>query len=121
MDNLIYQYSNVDVNGDLQKVTKEECQIAKPFGQKTAQNMIEHMNEDHVQAMVDYCKFAGLDCEKSRDTPTMTGIGIDGFLLSLGKQRIKFEFIAPCTTPLEARHALVNLAKKARHNPEATD
>ncbi len=80
--------------------------------------MIEHMNDDHVQAVIDYCSIAGIKTgiEAHIDTliPKMTEVGCDGFLLAVGNTRIKFEFEQNYATPLEVRKALVALAKKAR-------
>ena len=91
-----------------------DSNVERIFSQEIENRMIEHMNEDHVQAMVDYCRYADIPISDNSGQPKMTAIGKDGFMLTAGKNKIKFEFDQPCETPSEAREALVGLAKKAR-------
>ena len=45
--------------------------------------MVQHMNDDHVEAMQRYCLNAGLALPEAV-TPVMTGIDAEGFHLRLG-------------------------------------
>jgi len=74
--------------------------------------MVNHMNEDHVDAMRDYCRFA--DVKMSNDDPKMVAIDPLGFDLSVNGKRVRFYFKEKCSTPEEVRKALVTLAEKAR-------
>ena len=82
------------------------------FEHDIAQHMINHMNEDHVDAMHDYCKMRGIDTSSA--TPKMVNIDFNGFDLLVGHQTYRFEFSKPCETSTQARQALVDLAKLAR-------
>jgi putative heme iron utilization protein len=83
---------------------------------KAAAPIIAHMNDDHADTMVLYCKAFS----KASDTSAaqMTGIDRYGFEMSAttgeGPRPIRLAFDAPITRPDEARGALVALAKSAR-------
>lgn len=102
--------------GETTNTTADAVQISSPFEEETAQRMIEHMNDDHIDAMVDYCRFAGIanDGDKNNNPPCMTAIGSDGFILLFGNKKIKFDFEQTCASSMDVRKALVELAKKAR-------
>lgn len=80
--------------------------------------IVEHMNDDHVEAMVLYCRtFA--------DHPTtgvarMTGIDRYGFAMRAADEpggretHVRLEFAKEVTTPTEARKALVAMVQEAR-------
>lgn len=82
------------------------------FPKDIADNMIDHMNEDHVDAMSDYCRHIGIDV--SSNTPRMIHIDKQGFDLKLGQEIIHFTFDKTCHSPQEVREALVELAKQSR-------
>ena len=108
------QHIVVDSSGNKKIVSAEAIQINDIFDQQTRARMVEHMNEDHVAAMVDYCQYAEIDLLPPNTTPSMLDIGSNGFVIKLGTQKIMFEFETACHSALEARQALVELAKKAR-------
>ena len=70
------------------------------------------MNEDHVDAMSDYCRHIGIDV--FNNSPKMIHIDKQGFDLELGQEKIHFTFDQPCNSPQEVREALVELAKQSR-------
>ncbi|MGB0589982.1 MAG: HugZ family protein [Myxococcota bacterium] len=78
--------------------------------------IIAHMNDDHADTMVLYCKAFS----KASDTSAaqMTGVDRYGFEMSAttaeGPRPIRLAFPAPITRPDEVRSALVQLAKAAR-------
>ena len=74
--------------------------------------MIDHMNEDHVDAMRDYCNYAGIEIGDS--DPEMVSIDQAGFELLVNAKRVRFDFKEKCMTPQEVRKALVELAETAR-------
>ena len=81
-----------------------------------AAGAIAHMNADHADAMVLYCKAFS----KAIDTTaaTMTGVDRYGFEMSAktanGPRPVRVAFPAPVSTPEELRAALVALVKDAR-------
>lgn len=83
-----------------------------PFDAAALASMIGHMNADHIAAMRDYCREAGVDC--GDETPRMSGVDADGFELYLGKRLLRFDFDAPAETPIDVRKALVAMAQRAR-------
>jgi putative heme iron utilization protein len=78
--------------------------------------MIAHMNADHADAMVLYCKAFSKATEIT--AASMTGVDRYGFDLSvmtpMGPRPVRLAFATPVSTPEEVRAALVALAKDAR-------
>jgi putative heme iron utilization protein len=78
--------------------------------------IIAHMNADHEDAMVSYCRAF----TRATDTTaaTMTGVDRYGFELSAGTGRgprpIRLAFSAPIATPDDARREMVALVRRAR-------
>jgi heme oxygenase (biliverdin-IX-beta and delta-forming) len=78
--------------------------------------IIGHMNADHADALVDYCRAF----TRAADTraATMTGVDRYGFELSAetarGPRPIRLGFSAPIATPEDARREMVALVKRAR-------
>lgn len=80
-----------------------------------AAGILEHMNADHADALVLYCKeFAGVDAEAA----TMTGIDRMGFRVRARHgdrlQGLRINFPRQVRTPMEARTVLVEMVKEAR-------
>ncbi len=79
-------------------------------------DIIEHMNEDHADTMILYCK----TMSKAKDTSeaSMTGIDRYGFEMSAmtgkGPRPIRLAFENEIKDSEEARKELVNMANKAR-------
>jgi putative heme iron utilization protein len=78
--------------------------------------IVEHMNDDHGEAMVLYCRVFG---ERPATTSArMTGIDRHGFdLLAVdeaGEQHVRLPFAEDVTTPTQARQALVAMVQEAR-------
>jgi len=80
-------------------------------------DIIQHMNEDHKDAMVDCCR----NLSKAIDTSdaVMTGIDRYGFEMSAftedGPRPIRLAFKDQALTPEEARKQIVSIVKIARH------
>ena len=90
------------------------------FDSGTETRMVDHMNDDHVDALRDYCNHAGVSCERS--TPHMAGVDCAGFFVLADDGLVRFAFPAPCRSALEVRQALVALARVARgHAPDSGD
>lgn len=89
-----------------------DLNIANPFSGEIEDRMIAHMNEDHVEAMKDYCRHASIELDSQ--APVMLGIDAYGFDLLVNNQALRFQFDNKCETARQVREALVDLAKKAR-------
>ena len=86
-----------------------------PLTDATA-GIIAHMNEDHADALREYC----LAFSKARDfsAVSMTGVDRYGFEMAVqtdaGQRPVRVAFDAPLAQPGEVRGAMVALAKRAR-------
>jgi heme iron utilization protein len=98
--------------GRIHWYSPEQVLLPNPFAGSAEDGMIRHMNEDHVEAMRDYCRLAGVEC--ADEAPRMSGVDANGFELFIGKRMLRFDFETPAATPIEVRQALVALAKRAR-------
>ncbi len=70
--------------------------------------IIAHMNQDHVATMLGYC--ARLKQRQTQNV-SMVGIDSDGFDLRSDDQLLRFAFDAPVYDAMQARAALVAMAK----------
>ena len=82
----------------------------------SAAGTIAHMNADHADAMVLYCKAFSRATEIT--SATMTGIDRYGFDMSAktseGPRPVRVAFGKPVSTPQEARAALIAMVNDAR-------
>ncbi|MDO9454326.1 MAG: DUF2470 domain-containing protein [Stagnimonas sp.] len=99
--------------GRIHWVSAEGIQFANPFLGESERGMCAHMNDDHVDAMRDFCRMAGVETTDT-EAPQMSGIDPEGCDLLLGKKLLRFEFDAPALTPKEVRMAMVALTRRAR-------
>lgn len=90
----------------------EHATSSHGFTSDIENRMVSHMNEDHVDAMRDYCAYANVNV--GNDDPQMVTIDQLGFDLSVSGKRVRFYFKEKCSTPVEVRKALVELAERAR-------
>ena len=104
-------------------ISKAEWQTAEPdpLGPSAA-GMIAHMNGDHADAMVLYCKAFSKATEIT--FASMTGIDRYGFEMSAktkeGPQPVRLAFATPVSTPEDARAALIAMLKDARSKVQST-
>lgn len=99
--------------GRIHWVAADELNLANPFIGDAERGMVGHMNDDHVAAMLDYCRMAGVT-PKENEQPQMAGIDPEGCDMLLGKQLVRIEFETTASTALEVRQAMVALVKRAR-------
>jgi len=103
--------------GRMSWISQREWQTAEPdpLGRSGA-SIIAHMNADHADAMVLYCKVFSKATEIT--VASMTGIDRYGFEMSAktkdGPRPVRLAFATPVTTPEDARAALVSMLKDAR-------
>ena len=81
-----------------------------------ARAIIDHMNADHAEALVAYCR--AFSKAKQATAATMTGVDRYGFEMSAttdaGPRPIRLAFPQPISSSEEARREMVALVKKAR-------
>jgi putative heme iron utilization protein len=103
--------------GRMSWIGKADWQAAEadPLGPSAA-GIIAHMNGDHTDVMVLYCKAFSRGTDVT--AASMTGVDRYGFDMSAmtaqGPRPIRLAFAAPVSTPEEARAALISMAKDAR-------
>ena len=103
--------------GRMSWINKADWRAAEPdpLGPSAA-GMIAHMNADHADAMVLYCKAFSKAAEIA--SASMTGIDRYGFEMSVmtaeGPRPVRLGFASPVRTPDEARAALISMVKEAR-------
>jgi putative heme iron utilization protein len=82
--------------------------LKNPFRQ-SERRIIEHMNQDHQQALFHYCKVLK---GSAVETVAMTGIDSEGFDLLADRRKLRIDFESPIYTTEEARATLVRLARQ---------
>ncbi|MET4693174.1 HugZ family protein [Endozoicomonas lisbonensis] len=85
---------------------------ANPFYGQTENGMVNHMNEDHVDAMVKYCVNAGIVIPEGL-SPRMAGVDSEGMHLLLGDKLVRIPFPASVEEPMAVRKTLVDMARAA--------
>ena len=98
--------------GSIHWIEAEALSLPNPFSEADEAGMIEHMNRDHADAMLAYCKLFGI--EIGNETPRMSAIDSEGFDLMLGHRLARIAFDVPAQTPVEVRKAMVALVQRAR-------
>lgn len=98
--------------GDIHWISKDEWKLDTPEWLESEQNMITHMNDDHMDAMQLMCQHHfNIDASKV----DLLAINPDGFFMSADQTKpvyINFEELAH--TSKEARQQLVKLTHSAR-------
>jgi putative heme iron utilization protein len=103
--------------GRMSWISKADWHAAEPdpLGPSAA-GMIAHMNADHVDAMVLYCKAYSKATDVT--SASMTGVDRYGFDVSAmtpqGPRLVRLAFAKPVSTPEEVRAALISMVKDAR-------
>lgn len=83
-----------------------------PFSAEQETSMVDHMNEDHVDAMMRYLRDASVAVQDD-DTPTMAGVDAEGIHLLLGDDIHRIEFDKPATSPIMVRQALISMSRRS--------
>lgn len=103
--------------GRMSWVDKTDWHVADPdpLG-RSAEGVIAHMNADHSDALVDYCRAFSRATDVT--SVSMTGVDRYGFEMSAvtadGPRPIRLAFAAPVESPDAARQALIEMLKHAR-------
>ena len=97
--------------GEIYWVEKEKFLMPNPFGLTQEQGMLQHMNNDHTDAIRHYCDIHDFGITDGRD-PVMVGIDGEGFHLRIGKCIHRINFREPVNTAEDVRKALVEMAQQ---------
>ena len=89
------------------------------FNPKTQKDILDHMNEDHLNALIHYCHLLGMTQITEKDTVVMTGIDQDGFDIKVNEENIRFPIDTIIKTLGDVRKVLVSLAKKPLNKEES--
>ena len=95
-----------------QQIEKQRLNLKNIFTDEIVERMTSHMNEDHIDAMQDYCRYKKIHTSDS--PPTMLNVDQYGFDLLVKHQPYRIMFDSECADPQQVREALVDLAKKSR-------
>ncbi|WP_461535576.1 HugZ family pyridoxamine 5'-phosphate oxidase [Spongorhabdus nitratireducens] len=98
--------------GRIHWVSKDDISGENPFFGDVEAGMVNHMNEDHQDALVKYCIQNGVEVPEGVQ-PLMAGIDSEGIHLLIERRLVRIAFETPVTTPGEARQALVAMARAA--------
>ncbi len=81
-----------------------------PFSQGDELHMIEHMNDDHVDAIRHYCDKVSIHCAPEC-IPKIVGISAYGFHVRVDTELHWFAFATPSHSVQKVREALVSMAR----------
>lgn len=81
-----------------------------PFEEQAEAGIVNHMNEDHLDAIRHYCDLFDIPVDQGLQ-PTMAGIDADGMHLRVGDRLHRIQFERTISNPKEAREILVELAR----------
>ncbi|MGH9937418.1 MAG: DUF2470 domain-containing protein, partial [Blastocatellia bacterium] len=82
--------------------------LKNPF-RETEGSIVEHMNQDHKEALFHYCNVLKV---APVDTVTMTGIDSEGFDMLADNRKLRIDFDTSISTVEAARVTLVKLARR---------
>ncbi|MBX8487922.1 MULTISPECIES: HugZ family protein [Pseudomonas] len=86
----------------------DDVALANPFAGEVETRMVEHMNDDHANAIAHYVALSGLP---QTEPAQMVGLDTEGMHLRIGRGIHWLAFGEPCNTPTQVREALVHLAR----------
>ncbi|MGH9767430.1 MAG: HugZ family protein [Blastocatellia bacterium] len=93
--------------GQIYWIEPDAMLVKNPF-RETERSIVEHMNQDHEQALFHYCKVLK---ETEVDAVMMAGIDREGFDMLADGRKLRIDFDAPISTAQDARATLVRLAR----------
>lgn len=99
--------------GRIHWIDADQVMADSPKLDAAAEDIMEHMNEDHDDAIAAYAEALGHDMNTD-DKWRMTGIDRDGIDLSNGVTYERINTPEPMVTPGDSRRALAKMAKLAR-------
>jgi putative heme iron utilization protein len=97
--------------GNIYWIEKADFLKTNPFSFEEETGMVEHMNTDHQEAMNHYCDLFELAYDAD-NLPKLAGVDSEGFHLRVAGRLSRIQFDSPVSNTLEARQALVELARR---------
>lgn len=91
----------------------EPSVISNPFFGDAEADMVNHMSEDHANALPLYCQQAQVNVPENA-VLSMVGIDSEGFHLRVNDKIVYIAFPQNLSSPLQVREALVAMLKTAR-------
>jgi heme iron utilization protein len=95
--------------GEIYWIEPDAMLLKNPFSE-TERGIVEHMNQDHKQALFHYCDILKV---ATVNAVAMTGIDSEGFDMLADNRKLRIDFDTPISTVEAARATLVKLARKA--------
>lgn len=96
--------------GKIWWVEPEEMELENVFDAASEARVVDHMNEDHRESLVKYCR--EYNFENPAEEYSMTGIDTEGIDIVVGTQNVRIRFEKPLDDASQAREVLVALARK---------
>ncbi|MCY4263969.1 MAG: DUF2470 domain-containing protein [Gammaproteobacteria bacterium] len=87
-------------------------QRSSPFKPEQERGAVEHMNEDHLDAIQHYCTLDQLELS-SDDPPVLAGVDGEGFHIRVGQRIYRHQFEQPVSNSQQLRESLVELARRS--------
>ena len=97
--------------GEIYWIEKERFLKANPFSFEEESGMVDHMNDDHQDAINHYCDLFDIAYD-TEDLPKLVGIDSEGFHLRVSGRLNRIQFDTAISDTMEARQALVELARR---------
>jgi len=97
--------------GEIYWVEKDSFLKPNPFSFEEETGMVDHMNDDHQDAMNHYCELFNISYDQD-NLPQLVGIDSEGFHLRVAGQLNRIQFDTSIHDTMEARQALVELARR---------
>lgn len=97
--------------GEIYWVEQADFVKVCPFSAEEEIGMVEHMNEDHQDAMNHYCELFGI-AHDANNLPQLVGVDGEGFYLRVAGRLYRIAFDQAVTNTTEVRAALVELARR---------
>ncbi len=91
-------------------IEKEEFLLPKSSLPQVEHAIIEHMNQDHQDALLNYCRYY---VRLTREHAQLISVDPDGFQVRTEIEDLYFHFPSPCFTLEAVRQAMVGMAKEA--------
>lgn len=120
LDFVFYRLKVITVRyiGGLGKIhwLSPELLTPNPFTPEQERSIVEHMNEDHADAVALYWRHAGLPMAGASDTSpaSLVGIDRDSLVMRRDQRLAAIPLPTPVKDPGEARQCLVAMVKAAR-------
>ena len=67
----------------------------KIFDPEDEKGIVDHMNNDHSNSLIQYCRLLGMNHINEKDAVFMTGIDLDGFDMKVKDETVRFSLDQP--------------------------